>query len=202
MDAITLLKQDHKTVKGLFSQFEKTSDGARRQEIVAEIIRELTVHAEIEEEVFYPAARQEVPDVEDDVLESYEEHRVAVWMMEQLEGLSPDDERYEARVMVFKEIVEHHVEEEEEQWFPKVREDLGRKELGALGAALEEAKARRGMTVTAPAKRPSAKKSAAKRPAAKKAAPAKKTAAKKASATKRSTAKKSVPAKKAAAKKR
>ena len=197
MDAITLLKQDHKTVKGLFSQFEKTEDGARRQQIVAEIIRELTVHAEIEEEVFYPAARQEVPDVEDDVLESYEEHRVAVWLMEQLEGLSPDDERYEARVMVFKEVVEHHVEEEEEQWFPKVREDLSRKELGDLGAALEEAKARRGMTVAAPAKRPSAKKSAAKKAPAKKAAAAKKTS------TGRSTssAKKS-PAKKAAAKKR
>src|SRR3712207_5864780 len=115
MDTITLLKQDHKTVRGLFSEFSKTEDGSRREAIVAEIIRELTVHAEIEEEVFYPAVRREVPDVEDDVLESYEEHRVAVWLMEQLEGISPEDERYEARVMVFKEIVDHHVKEEEEE---------------------------------------------------------------------------------------
>ena len=161
MDAITLLKQDHKTVRGLFAQFEKASGGARREAIVAEIIRELTVHAEVEEEVFYPAVRREVPDVEDDILESYEEHRVAVWLMDQLEGLSPDDERYEARVMVFKEIVDHHVKEEEEQWFPKVREDLGRKELGALGLALEEAKARRGVaTPKAPAKKKAAAKKA------------------------------------------
>jgi hemerythrin superfamily protein len=180
MDAITLLKQDHKTVKDLFKQFEKTEDGSRREELVAEIIRELTVHAEVEEEVFYPAVRQEVPEVDDDVLESYEEHRVAVWLMEQLEGLSPDDERYEARVMVFKEIVEHHVEEEEEQWFPKVREELGRKALGELGTALEEATARRGMPV---AKKAAARKAGAKKTTAKK-APAKKAAAKKAPARK------------------
>lgn len=172
MDAITLLKQDHKTVKDLFKQFEKASDGSRREAIVAEIVRELTVHAEVEEEVFYPAVRQEVPEVDDDVLESYEEHRVAVWLMEQLEGLSPDDERYEARVMVFKEVVEHHVEEEEQQWFPKVREELGRKELGALGEALEEAKARRGMPVTK--KKPAVKKAAAKKAPAQEKAAAKK----------------------------
>ena len=167
MDAITLLKQDHKTVKNLFKDFEKASDGSRREEIVGEIVRELTVHAEVEEEVFYPAVREEVPDVEDDILESYEEHRVAVWLMDQLEGLSPDDERYEARVMVFKEIVEHHVEEEEEQWFPKVREQMGRKQLGELGAALEEAKLRRGVPVP---KKAAAKKAPAKKAAAKKAA--------------------------------
>ena len=163
MDAITLLKQDHKTVRGLFAQFEKATGGARREAIVTEIIRELTVHAEVEEEVFYPAVRREVPDVEDDILESYEEHRVAVWLMDQLEGLSPDDERYEARVMVFKEVGDHHVKEEEEQWFPKVRKDLGRKELGALGLALEEAKARRGVTTPKPAKKSPAKKAAAKK---------------------------------------
>ncbi len=190
MDAITLLKQDHKSVKDLFSQFEKTSDGGKREELVAQIITELTVHAEIEEEVFYPAVRREVPDIEDDILESYEEHRVAVWMMSQLGGLSPEDERYEARVMVFKEIVEHHVEEEEQQWFPDVRSSLGRKELAALGAALEEAKQRRGM----PLERPTAKKATARKSAAKR-APAKKAAAAKTTARK-STAKKATPAKK------
>jgi hemerythrin superfamily protein len=160
MDAITLLKQDHKTVKDLFKQFEKASGSAKREQLVAQIIRELTVHAEIEEEAFYPQVRREVPEVEDDILESYEEHRVAVWMMDQLEGLSPSDERYEARVIVFKEIVEHHVEEEEELWFPKVRKALGRKQLAELGDALEAAKAARGMPVPkkAPAKRTAAKK--------------------------------------------
>ncbi|HVF33414.1 MAG TPA: hemerythrin domain-containing protein [Acidimicrobiales bacterium] len=176
MDAITLLKQDHKTVRGLFAQFEKTSDGPRREQIVAEIVRELTVHAEIEEEVFYPAVRREVPDVEDEILESYEEHRVAVWLMDQLQGLTPEDERYEARVMVFKEVVDHHVKEEEEEWFPKVREDLGRKELGALGAALEEAKARRGVAMPKPAKKSAGTKAAAKKAPARK-APAKKSTA-------------------------
>ena len=176
MDAITLLKQDHKAVKDLFGQFEKTSDGGQRQRLVARIVQELTVHAEVEEEVFYPAVRREVPDVEDDILESYEEHRVAVWLMDQLQGLSPDDERYEARVMVFKEVVEHHVEEEEEQWFPKVRDDLSRKELGELGDALAAAKAARGLPVVekkAPAKKTAAKKTAAKKSAGKK-APARK----------------------------
>ncbi|MDQ3106783.1 MAG: hemerythrin domain-containing protein [Actinomycetota bacterium] len=164
MDAITLLKQDHKTVADLFRQFEKSSDPSARQRLVATIIEELTLHAEVEEEVFYPAVRRKVPEVDDDILESYEEHRVAVWLMDQLKGLSPSDERYEARVMVFKEVVEHHVEEEEENWFPKVRKDLTRKELGELGVALEEAKVRRGMPLK-PAKKAAAKKAAAKKAA-------------------------------------
>jgi hemerythrin superfamily protein len=143
MDAIVLLKDDHKTVAGLFRQFEKAGDNAHatKQKIVDQIIEELTVHAYIEETLFYPAARAAVPDTSEHVLESVEEHHVVVWMMSELLGLDPTDERYDAKVTVLIENVRHHVEEEEQEWFPQVRKGMGRKELGELGDRMVAAKA-------------------------------------------------------------
>ena len=142
MDAIVLLKADHKTVEGLFKQFEKAGSGAlvTKKKIVSSIIEELTTHAFIEEQIFYPAARAAVPETTDHVLESIEEHHVVVWLMSELTKLDPADETYTAKVTVLIENVRHHVEEEEQEWFPQVRKAMGRKQLVALGEQMEAAK--------------------------------------------------------------
>ncbi|HLM72741.1 MAG TPA: hemerythrin domain-containing protein, partial [Polyangiaceae bacterium] len=134
MNAITLLKADHKTVKTLFKQFERLGDNAKseKKKIVERIIKELAVHAVIEEQVLYPAARKAAPDSEDTVLEALEEHHIVKWTLSELENMSPDAERFDAKVAVLIESVRHHIEEEEGELFPKIREALGRKELEAL----------------------------------------------------------------------
>jgi len=142
MDAISLLKDDHRKVEQLFKRFEQTTDRAttERRRIVEEIIRELSIHAEIEETVFYPAVRQSVPPSEDMVLESLEEHHVVKWLLSELDGMSPDEERFEAKVTVLKENVRHHVEEEESDLFPQVRRALTRTALEQMGEAMARAK--------------------------------------------------------------
>ncbi|HWE55784.1 MAG TPA: hemerythrin domain-containing protein [Acidimicrobiales bacterium] len=142
MDAITLLKTDHKTVEKLFREFEKAGDGAHktRERIVGKIIEELSVHAGIEEQVFYPEVRRMVEDQEDMVLESIEEHHVVKWILSELEGRPSTDERFEPKVTVLIEQVRHHVQEEESDLFPAVRSALGRKALGQIGDAMVEAK--------------------------------------------------------------
>ncbi|WP_410663488.1 hemerythrin domain-containing protein [Amycolatopsis sp. lyj-84] len=141
-DAIVLLKDDHKTVERLFKEFEKAGPNANvaKRKIVDSIIEELTVHAYIEEEIFYPAAREAAPDTKDHVLESVEEHHVVVWMLSELKEMDPEDERFDAKVTVLIENVRHHVEEEEEEWFPDVREAMGRKRLQELGQRMLDAK--------------------------------------------------------------
>ncbi|MFF0311814.1 hemerythrin domain-containing protein [Streptosporangium sp. NPDC004379] len=143
MDAIVLLKDDHKTVEKLFKEFEQTGETAykKKQEIVEKISQELCRHAYIEEAIFYPEARAEVPDTSDHVLESVEEHHVVAWLLSELKGMDPKDERFDAKVTVLIENVRHHVKEEEEDWFPQVREALGRNRLQELGERMEKAKA-------------------------------------------------------------
>ena len=142
MDGITLLKQDHKTVERLFKRFEKAGPNAHKakREVVDRIIEELAVHAAIEEQVFYPAVREAVPDAEDTVLEGLEEHHIVKWTLSELDGMAPDHERFDAKVTVLIESVRHHVEEEEGEMFPQVRKALGRKRLGEIGEAMEKAK--------------------------------------------------------------
>ena len=142
MDAITLLRNDHETVEQLFKRFEKAGDRAHveKRQIVDRIIEELSVHAAIEEQVFYPVARATVPDTEDIALESLEEHHIVKWVLSELADLDPRDERFDAKVTVLIENVRHHVEEEEDEFFPKVRRELSRKALADLGDALAEAK--------------------------------------------------------------
>ena len=142
MDGITLLRQDHKTVEGLFKRFEKAGDNAfkAKRDLVDRIIEELAVHAAIEEQVFYPAVREAIPEVEDTVLEGLEEHHIVKWTLKELEDLPPDHERFDAKVTVLIESVRHHVEEEEGELFPEVRKAMGRKRLGEIGEALEKAK--------------------------------------------------------------
>ncbi|GAA2875169.1 hemerythrin domain-containing protein [Streptosporangium fragile] len=143
MDAIVLLKNDHKTVEKLFKEFEKAGERAykKKRELADRIIEELTTHAHIEERIFYPAARESVPETSGHVLESVEEHHVMVWMLSELKDLDPEDERFDAKVNVLMENVRHHVKEEEDEWFPQVREALGRKRLQELGEEMERARA-------------------------------------------------------------
>ncbi len=140
MDAITLLRDDHKTVEKLFKQFETAKQPSQQRKIAGQVIKELSVHAAIEEMVFYPAVRDRVPDTEDTVLESLEEHHVAKWVLSELEDMKPDHERFKAKMTVLMESVRHHVEEEEKELFPEVRKALGRKKLNEIGDKMVEAK--------------------------------------------------------------
>ena len=141
-DAIVLLKQDHKEIKKAFRDFEKAGDEAlkRKQQLVDKIIELLTVHTYLENEIMYPRVRELLPEVEDDVLESYEEHHVADVLVMELSTMKAGDERFDAKTTVLIENVEHHIDEEEEEWFPKVREGLGRKVLQEMGAEMIEAR--------------------------------------------------------------
>jgi hemerythrin superfamily protein len=141
-DAVAVLKADHRTVEQLFKAFEKAGDGAlkTKRKLVDQMITELSIHAAIEEEVFYPAARQEVPDSLSDVLEAMEEHHVVKWELSELDGMDPADERFEPKVTVMMENVRHHVREEEGELFPLVRANLGRKRLVEIGGLLQAAK--------------------------------------------------------------
>jgi hemerythrin superfamily protein len=141
-DAIVVLKDDHAEIRALFRDFQRSGDSAvkTKSKIVDKIIQALTVHTYIENEYMYPAVRKLVPDVEDDVLESYEEHHVADVLCMELAAMSADDERFDAKTTVLIENVTHHIEEEEQEWFPKVREALGRKQLQEIGAEMLEAK--------------------------------------------------------------
>jgi hemerythrin superfamily protein len=137
-DAIVLLKQDHKQVRSLFRQFQQAGDGAaaRKGVLVDQILELLTVHTYLENECMYPAVRKLMPDLERDVLESYEEHHVADVLCAELAAMSPSDERFDAKTTVLIENVTHHIEEEEQDWFPKVRQGLGRKQLQEIGAEM------------------------------------------------------------------
>ena len=144
MNAITLLKNDHKTVEDLFKRFEKAGPRAHKtkQDIVERIVRELSIHATIEEMVLYPAIREAVEngDIDKMVLESLEEHHLVKWVLWELERMSPEDERFDAKVTVLIENVRHHVEEEEKELFPEVNKIFGRTQLAELGEAMESLK--------------------------------------------------------------
>jgi len=141
-DAIVLLKDDHKEILRVFRDFEKAGDGALKTKgrLVDRMIELLTVHTYIENEVMYPRVRELVPELEDDVLESYEEHHVADVLVTELAVMDPSDERFTAKATVLIENVRHHIEEEESEWFPQVRESLSRTVLREIGAAMVEAR--------------------------------------------------------------
>ena len=137
-DAIVLLRNDHQEIRGQFKRFQQAGDNATaaKGKIVDKIIELLTVHTYLENEVMYPEVRRLLPELEDDVLESYEEHHVADVLVMELAGMKPDQERFDAKTTVLIENVEHHMSEEEDEWFPQVREGLGRKQLQEIGAQM------------------------------------------------------------------
>lgn len=134
-DAIALLKDDHRKVEDLFKQFEKASGDGRKQKLAQQICLELSVHAKIEEDIFYPACEGKIDD--DLLKEAYVEHDGAKVLIAEIASGGSDDEFYDAKVKVLQEQIEHHVEEEEkrmEGMFSQARKaDL---DLDALGAEL------------------------------------------------------------------
>jgi hemerythrin superfamily protein len=141
-DAIALLKQDHKDVKNLFKQYEdlvkQDAEQEEKQLIALQICSMLTVHATIEEEIFYPAAR-EVLKEEDLVDEADVEHATAKDLIAQIESMQPDAALYDAKVKVLGEYIDHHVKEEEEEMFPKCKSGgMDVKEIGAQLKARQE----------------------------------------------------------------
>jgi len=154
MDAITLLKADHDKVKKLLAELESTTErGVKvRTELFATIKGEMTVHESIEEEIFYPALL-EAAKTRDITIEGYEEHHVVDLLMGELEDLPVDDEHWGAKATVMKENIEHHIEEEEDEMFPKARKVLEEKELRELGDRMATRKAELsreiGLSVTA-----------------------------------------------------
>jgi len=141
-DAIVILKDDHKQIRKVFKDFEAAGEHAevRKGQLVDRMIELLTQHTYIENEVMYPRVRELLPELEDDVLESYEEHHVADVLVTELAAMKPSDERFDAKTTVLIENVTHHMDEEEQDWFPQVREGLGRKVLQEIGEAMLEAK--------------------------------------------------------------
>ncbi|HEX3826320.1 MAG TPA: hemerythrin domain-containing protein [Sporichthyaceae bacterium] len=137
-DAIVLLREDHRELKHIFRDYRATGPDAAgtRQQLVDRMIELLTVHTYLENECVYPRIRELVPEVGDDILESYEEHHVADVLCTELAAKSPRDERFHAKVTVLMENVEHHIGEEEDGWFPTVREQLGRTVLQEIGALM------------------------------------------------------------------
>ncbi len=137
-DATALLRADHKVVSGLFAEYEKTASTTKKKRLVAEICTELTVHAQVEEEIFYPAVKQALKDKEL-VPEATVEHATLKDLIAQVEGVDPDGEMFDAKIKVLSEYVKHHVKEEHEEMFPKAKATkLDMLELGGRIAARKE----------------------------------------------------------------
>ena len=136
-DAIQLLRADHRKVQDLFDQFEKAHGDDRKSELAQEICTELKVHAQIEEEIFYPAAREALKE-QDLIDEAAVEHASAKDLIRQIEQSQTVDELYDAKVTVLGEYIKHHVKEEQNEIFPKLKKT--KLDLNALGQQLAERK--------------------------------------------------------------
>jgi hemerythrin superfamily protein len=137
-DAIALLRADHSKVEDLFEQFEKARNDDRKATLAKNICLELKVHTQIEEEIFYPAVHEALPKQEDLLDEAEVEHASAKELISQIESGGPGDELWDAKVTVLGEYVKHHVKEEQNEMFPKVKKT--KLDLVALGAQLEQRK--------------------------------------------------------------
>ncbi|HJS23482.1 MAG TPA: hemerythrin domain-containing protein [Pyrinomonadaceae bacterium] len=196
MDAFSLLKEDHRKVEQLFAQLESAS-GKQKLQVFQQIKTELDLHTHIEEKIFYPAL-EEPEETHDLALEAYEEHAVVKNLLKELGRAKTANDEWEAQAKVLQENVEHHVEEEENELFPKAESALGEEEIEALGEQMEAEKARKQRGSAS--KRSSAKKSASK--AATRSTAAKRTRTTKKSSTKTSKSSGSKRSRKSTAKKR
>ena len=166
-DALAMLREDHRKVAAMFARFDTlASDGVRKASLVASLCRALTVHAKVEEEIVYPAARTVLKDVAL-VDEADVEHAAARMLIADLERMKPGDDHYDAKVTVLGEYINHHVKEEESEMFPKARKSadiaaLGKK-MAARKAQLLEEMAREGDgAMQAPTRGKGARKGAAR----------------------------------------
>ena len=142
-DAITLLEEDHATVRKLLSELEKaTRSVKKREDLLTRIAQEVRVHAALEEEIFYPAFHAAVRTKEDGKLfyEATEEHGLVDLVLPALEETDPSTEEFAAKAKVLKDLIEHHAEEEEKEMLPRSRKLLGRERLVELGEELEQRK--------------------------------------------------------------
>jgi hemerythrin superfamily protein len=137
LDAIALLRADHAEVSEMFEQFAKARDANRKLKLAQTICTELKIHTAIEEEIFYPAAREAL-DEEDLMDEAEVEHASAKELISQIEAGSPGDEKWDAKVTVLGEYIKHHVKEEQTEMFPKVKKT--KLDLKALGEQLRQRK--------------------------------------------------------------
>jgi hemerythrin superfamily protein len=139
MDALSMLKKQHREVEGLFKKAEKATQPAMRRDLVDQIATKLERHAQLEEEIVYPAIREvRNKKAEEMVLEAYEEHAVVKLVLAQLADADPGDERFPAKITVLSELVKHHVQEEEKEMF-KLAQKLGKDELRSLGEQMMRA---------------------------------------------------------------
>jgi len=137
-DATVLLRADHKRVDSLFADYENAHSTAKKKQLVAQICSELTVHAQVEEEIFYPAVKRALKDSEL-IPEATIEHASLKALIAQVEGVEPDGELFDAKIKVLSEYVKHHVKEEHKEIFPRAKaSDL---DLTALGVRLAKRKA-------------------------------------------------------------
>ncbi|MEA2640801.1 MAG: hypothetical protein QOF51_2195 [Chloroflexota bacterium] len=139
MDAISMLEQDHRKVEGLFKEFEGKGDRAAKakMDLARAISEELEVHTKLENEIFYPAAREVAEEM---VAEAYEEHHVVDGILEEIGAMPEPNEQFDAKMLVLKEQIEHHVEEEEKEMFPKVKRGLGKERMDQLGEQMMQRK--------------------------------------------------------------
>ena len=141
MDALELLKQDHQKIKRLFKAVKEATDFNKRRQLFDQIETELEMHAHLEEMVFYPAM-EEYEQLKDIVAEALQEHQEAKTLLQEIEELGSEREEFDSNLEELMESVEHHVEEEEGEMFPKVRGHLDRSKLEQLGKELESVKAK------------------------------------------------------------
>lgn len=139
-DAIAILKKDHRALEQLFTQFERGKRPAERKRIADRVVRELSIHAAIEEQLVYPALRQRLDGQRQMVLVALEEHHLAKVSLAEIEGLDGTEERFEAKVQVLIDGVRRHVQEEERDLFPALKRTFSAQELQELADALEQAK--------------------------------------------------------------
>jgi iron-sulfur cluster repair protein YtfE (RIC family) len=141
MDAMSLLKEDHRKVKKMLAELESTTErGVKtREELFTKVKQELVVHEAIEEEIFYPALKEH-PKTKEIALEGYEEHHVVDTVMAEIEGVAYDDEKWGAKFTVMKENLEHHIEEVEGEMFKQARQVFDQDELTQLGESMKARK--------------------------------------------------------------
>ena len=143
-NAISLLKADHKKVKGMLEELEKTTERAakKRTKLLGQIEKELKVHTQIEEEIFYPAFKEAVEKKEDREMffEAVEEHHVVKGVLPEIAGTDPSSEVFGAKAKVLKELVTHHAKEEEKEMFPAAKKALSSEELDELGERMQARK--------------------------------------------------------------
>jgi hemerythrin-like domain-containing protein len=138
MKATDLLKKQHRSVEALFKKVDKTENPEQRRRLMEQIAHELKIHTKIEEEIYYPAVREIGTDKAEEMMdEALEEHHVVDLVLAELPRVDPEDERFAAKMTVLSELIEHHVEEEEDEVFPMSEKKLGKETLNELGERMQ-----------------------------------------------------------------